>query len=295
MAVALEWALLEIARRDNRPFYSIPFSGRGQFDVWYAGEDDAQSLAEHLAHFYNGGTELYEPLTQACEVVRMVNDDLQRADILVITDGLFGEPSEGFLEILTGLRQTDPVKIALVSVGAENPAAQAFADPIIHVDDLLKNARSCTARLRRSCEGDEVRSNRYVADQPQLSFYAGRAWLQEERRGGGPRGRAVDAEPLVKRDAGHQPAPSGGAVAVFWSARWLPLEEVPLTPGLLLRYRLAQEILTVTDEQFRAIATEWLLQQQQSQLHALMSPTGAAPANGAVTAKEETTPCSTGR
>jgi len=138
LAVALEWALLEIARRDNRPFYSIPFSGRDQFDVWYAGEADAQSLAEHLAHFYNGGTELYEPLTQACEVVRTVNDDLQRADILVITDGLFCEPSAGFLEILTGLRQTDPVKIALVSVGAENPAAQAFADPIIHVDDLLK-------------------------------------------------------------------------------------------------------------------------------------------------------------
>jgi uncharacterized protein with von Willebrand factor type A (vWA) domain len=138
MAVALEWALLEIARRDNRPFYSIPFSGRGQYAVWYAGDNDAQSLAEHLAHFYNGGTELYGPLQEACEVVKMVNDDQQRADILVITDGLFGEPSEDFLKMLVGLRQTDPIKIALVSVGAENPAAQVFADPIIHVDDLLQ-------------------------------------------------------------------------------------------------------------------------------------------------------------
>jgi uncharacterized protein with von Willebrand factor type A (vWA) domain len=138
LAVALEWALLEIARRDNRPFYSIPFSGRGQYDVWYAGDNDAQSLAEHLAHFYNGGTELFQPLTEACEVVRTVNDDQQRADILVITDGLFGAPDERFLEILNGLRQTDPVKIALVSVGAENPNAAIFANPIIHVDDLLK-------------------------------------------------------------------------------------------------------------------------------------------------------------
>ena len=55
----------------------------------------------------------------------------------------------------------------------------------------------------------------------------------------------------------------------FGLPAWLPLEKVPLTPGLLLRYRLAQEILTVTDEQFRVIATEWLLQQRQSQLHAL--------------------------
>jgi uncharacterized protein with von Willebrand factor type A (vWA) domain len=138
MAVALEWALLEIARRDNRSFYSIPFSGRGQYDVWYAGDNDAQSLAEHLAHFYNGGTELYGPLQTACEVVQRVNDDQQRADILVITDGLFGEPHENFLKVLADLRQTDPIKIALVSVGADNPAAQVFADPIIHVDDLLQ-------------------------------------------------------------------------------------------------------------------------------------------------------------
>jgi uncharacterized protein with von Willebrand factor type A (vWA) domain len=130
--------LLEIARRDNRPFYSIPFSGRGQCDVWYAGEHDASSLAEHLAHFYNGGTELYQPLIQACEVVHTVNSDQQRADILVITDGLFGAPDERFLEMLKGLRQTDPVKIALVSMGTDNPDAAAFADPIIHVDDLLK-------------------------------------------------------------------------------------------------------------------------------------------------------------
>ncbi len=138
LAVALEWALLEIARRDNRPFYSIPFSGSGQHDVWYAGDNDAQSLVEHLAHFYNGGTELYQPLIEACEVVRTVNDDQQRADILVITDGLFGAPNERFLEMLNSLRQTDPVKIALVSVGGDNPDAAIFADPIIHVDDLLK-------------------------------------------------------------------------------------------------------------------------------------------------------------
>ncbi|CAG0937178.1 Protein ViaA [Thermoflexales bacterium] len=138
LAVALEWALLEIARRDNRPFYSISFSGSGQYAVWHAGEADAQSLAEHLAHFYNGGTELYGPLTEACKVVRTVNSDQQRADILVITDGLFGAPSEMFLNILDRLRETESVKIALVSVGAENPDAQVFADPIIHVNDLLK-------------------------------------------------------------------------------------------------------------------------------------------------------------
>jgi len=35
-------------------------------------------------------------------------------------------------------RQIDPVKIVLVSVGADDPHAHAFADPVIQVDDLLK-------------------------------------------------------------------------------------------------------------------------------------------------------------
>ena len=63
----------------------------GQFHVWQAprpGQPDPRGLLEHLAHFYNGGTEPYGPLVAALETVQAVSDELQRADILVITDGL---------------------------------------------------------------------------------------------------------------------------------------------------------------------------------------------------------------
>jgi uncharacterized protein with von Willebrand factor type A (vWA) domain len=139
LAVALEWALLEIARRDRRAFYSIPFSGRGQFEVWVDSGTSPHDLAAHLTHFYNGGTEPYGPLAAALETVQMVSDELQRADVLVLTDGLFAEAPQTFLETLAQARQHDPVKIALVSVGADNPHAHAFADPVIHVDDLLND------------------------------------------------------------------------------------------------------------------------------------------------------------
>ena len=138
LAVALEWALLEIALRDKRLFYSIPFSGRGQYEVWGADGADAQSLAEHLSHFYNGGTEPYGPLIEACEIVNQVSDAEQRADVLIITDGLFGEPTPQFTEMVNATRASGPFKIVLVSVGTDNPHAQTFADPVIHVDDLLK-------------------------------------------------------------------------------------------------------------------------------------------------------------
>ena len=101
LAVALEWALLEIAIRDKRLFYSIPFSGRDQYDVWVNNlwvKPNPQALADHLFLFYNGGTEPYDPLTKACEIVNQISDDDQRADVLIITDGLFGEPSPELLE-----------------------------------------------------------------------------------------------------------------------------------------------------------------------------------------------------
>ncbi len=141
LAVALEWALLEIAIRDKRLFYSIPFSGRDQYDVWVNNlwvKPDPQALADHLSHFFNGGTEPYGPLIKACEIVNQVSNDDQRADVLIITDGVFGEPSPQFFQELKRARESRPFKIALASVGTDNPHTHAFADPVIHVDDLLR-------------------------------------------------------------------------------------------------------------------------------------------------------------
>ena len=147
LAVALEWALLEIARRDNRPFYSIPFSGRNQYEVWGADGATPDDLAEHLTHFYNGGTELYGPLIEAIEAVNTTTGEEQRADILVITDGLFGEPPDDFLNMLKSSRDCGPLKIALISVGAENTHAGSFAAPIIHVNDLLQDREKLRAAI----------------------------------------------------------------------------------------------------------------------------------------------------
>ena len=104
-AVALEWALLEICRRDRRDFCSIPFSGSSQFHVWHAprpGMPDPQGLLEHPAHFYNGGTEPYLTLLKVVELIAV--GDL-RADILIITDGAFGEPPEDFLRRVAEVKQ----------------------------------------------------------------------------------------------------------------------------------------------------------------------------------------------
>ena len=45
---------------------------------------------------------------------------------------------QAFVEMLEGSRASGPLKIALVSVGIDNPHAHTFADPVIHVNDLLQ-------------------------------------------------------------------------------------------------------------------------------------------------------------
>lgn len=141
LAVALEWALLEIARRDRRDFYSIPFSGQGQFALWQApaiGQPDPTSLLTHLAHFYGGGTEPYAPLHRALELLE--TGDL-RADVLLITDEAFPSPPPAFLDRVQRIKARRPVRIVAVTIGAyaQGGAARDFADTVIALENLVKD------------------------------------------------------------------------------------------------------------------------------------------------------------
>lgn len=137
MCVALEWALLEIARKENRDFISIPFSGRGQYHVYKAppkGQPDAEGLLEHLAHFYGGGTEPYAPLGKAQDIIEAQSLE---ADVLLITDGSFEQPTPEFVERVKALKKT---KIVVVTIGGWGDAvAGAFAHKIINVRDLIED------------------------------------------------------------------------------------------------------------------------------------------------------------
>jgi uncharacterized protein with von Willebrand factor type A (vWA) domain len=139
LAVALEWALLEIAQRDRRDFYSIPFSGRGQYHVWKAprpGSPDPQGLLDHLAHFYGGGTDPYPPMVEAMRLIAV--DDL-RADVLVITDAAFPKAPPEFLEGLAKVRAARPLRIETVVVGANGGAADEWSDRVTGVGNLVRD------------------------------------------------------------------------------------------------------------------------------------------------------------
>ena len=137
-ACALELALMKLAMEERRRFVSIPFSGQGQFQVYDPGaRPDPRSLIEHLELFYGGGTEPYAPLQAAIELIK--NDpSLKEGDLLLITDGTFAAPPDGFLERLAEARDEPGLKLVAVVIKAESGQA-GFADKVVRVSDLFED------------------------------------------------------------------------------------------------------------------------------------------------------------
>lgn len=139
LAVAVEWALLEIARRDRRDFFCIPFSGPGESALWQApspGNPDPESTLSHLGHFYGHGTEPYGPLAQALKLTETCG---LRSDLLLLTDAAFPAPPGEFIFRLENLKKQCPIHIVTVVIGPEGVgAAEKFSDVTLSVTDLIQ-------------------------------------------------------------------------------------------------------------------------------------------------------------
>ena len=139
LAKGVEWALLEIAQKEKRDFYSIPFAGYNQYYIWQAPKKvDPKSVIEHFSHSCGGGTEPYAPLVEALKLIK--NNEL-KADILIITDGNFGAPPSGLMEKIAEMKQEFPLKIFTVLLGTENEIAEIFSDKVVKVSDLWNDKK----------------------------------------------------------------------------------------------------------------------------------------------------------
>jgi len=132
LAVATEWALLEIAKKEKRPFFSVPFSY--YHHVWDAQEATMESVLRHLGHFYNGGTHPWPALMTA---LNLIDEGELEADILMITDEAFGYPDEEFLAALEAAKKRRPLKIVVVVIGW-GTGQVAWADKVILLKDFIE-------------------------------------------------------------------------------------------------------------------------------------------------------------
>lgn len=136
-ACALQLALMLEARKEDRRFVSIPFSGRGQFNVYDPGsKPDPQGLMRHLDTTYGGGTEPFGPLIAAIGVIRE-DPSLREGDILAITDGQFGQPPDELLQELEQAREAPGLKLITVVINGR-PGQADFADKVVMISDIVR-------------------------------------------------------------------------------------------------------------------------------------------------------------
>jgi len=132
LAVAVEWALLEMARKEKRPFFSVPFSYHHH--VWDAQTATVETIFEHLEHFYDSTTKPWPALITA---LNLIDAGDMTADILFLTDEAFGRPTAEFKKALAAAKLRRPVKIIAVIVGARRSGEVDWADKVIPLTDLV--------------------------------------------------------------------------------------------------------------------------------------------------------------
>jgi len=149
LVTALTWALIEIAMKQNRKLIDINFSSPGQLKAWQTpdkGQSDSAGLARHLSSFLNGGTEPYQAIETA---LNLIDERQLPADILILTDDNFAPPSQEFLKRIEAL---DKIKIVTVIIGShhfhQQGNAEIFSDKVLYVVDLINNREDLRDAIR---------------------------------------------------------------------------------------------------------------------------------------------------
>lgn len=145
LATALEIAIVQQMVKEHRRCITIPFSGRGDYELFEVKENpNFMDILDHASVNYGGGTEPYEPLEKAMEVI-LQNQDFKKAGILIITDGEFFEPPETFMEKLEKAKQNPGIYISGICLGTSDYYGRnggylrQFANTVVSVGDIYSS------------------------------------------------------------------------------------------------------------------------------------------------------------
>ncbi|TFH66307.1 MAG: hypothetical protein E4G90_04235 [Gemmatimonadales bacterium] len=128
---AIILTLLKAAREEGRRFVAIPFSGPGDYQVFDLGPKPAPAQLLELVRFgYWGGTEPYQPLDAAMQIIQE-DESMLRADILFLTDGQFSDPPDDFLRSLKRVRKEIGLSLVSLVLFVTNQQCELFSDRVV--------------------------------------------------------------------------------------------------------------------------------------------------------------------
>ena len=152
-AKAAALAILEIARKERRPFAAILFSSKAEWISFVfhdsqvtvrepSGAQKNISLLEGIfqtaTFFFGGGTDYQSPLTEAARLIESGRGDWRNADIVFITDD-YCDVTPEFVEEFERRKRTMDVKVFSVIVGARADDARTlrkFSDRVLSAEQF---------------------------------------------------------------------------------------------------------------------------------------------------------------
>lgn len=137
-AKAIALALLDVAARGRRKFALVHFSTTTKTDLFEPGHYQTEDILRAAEHFFSGGTDFERPLK---EVMRLLENGFENADITIITDGeseLTDAFTKEFRETLRRQRAA-MTGILLDKDNACGKSLEPFCDRIFRTKELTED------------------------------------------------------------------------------------------------------------------------------------------------------------
>ena len=148
LAKIIAFAITKIAHRDKRKAMLISFST--DYEMFEL--TDFQNSLSKLIHFlqmsFNGGTDVSGAVKEA--VNQMETNNYEKADLLIITDGIFAQPNRGILSSIEGLKQRGNKFNTLIIGQSQNASALNFCDNVWFHDLYLSDIKSLVRQINSS-------------------------------------------------------------------------------------------------------------------------------------------------
>ena len=145
IAKLIAFAIVKIAYREKRKALLISFSTSYQLFELTDFQNSLPKLVNFLQMSFSGGTDVSEAIKET--VRRMEEQDYKNADLLVITDGIFGNMSAQLISQIQMLKQKGNKFNTLIIGASQNTNALSFFDNIWLCDYYLENINNLVKQI----------------------------------------------------------------------------------------------------------------------------------------------------
>ena len=145
IAKLIAFAIVKIAYREKRKALLISFSTSYQLFELTDFQNSLPKLVNFLQMSFSGGTDVSEAIKET--IRRMEEQDYKNADLLVITDGIFGNMSAQLISQIQMLKQKGNKFNTLIIGASQNTNALSFFDNIWLCDYYLENINNLVKQI----------------------------------------------------------------------------------------------------------------------------------------------------